>query len=83
MSKFDKMVPSETPEVEPAPKPLVIKATGDFTVGLNGCVRKYSKGEIEADYCTAKYLIDTGCPVQPVDGDEFSQCPSCRHIYKR
>lgn len=68
---------------ESKPVPLVVKANGAFSVSIGGSLRNYSVGELEADYSTAKYLLQTGCPVSIANGEEYSQCPSCKHMYKR
>lgn len=76
-------MPAQETMLEAEPEPLVVRAVGAFTVNINGCMRRYSVGELEADYPTAKQLLETNCPVVPVGSAEFSQCPNCKHIYKR
>lgn len=62
--------------------PLVVRAISDFGVCVNGCMKKYVAGQIEGDYITARYLLESGCPVSVVGSDQFHQCPNCKHIYK-
>jgi hypothetical protein len=66
---------------------LIVKVIDPFTCNVNGSIRSFTIGQVERDYITAKFLIDSGCPVKIIDKEEAMQlrkyqCPKCMHIYE-
>ena len=76
------LAPTPKPEAEPEnSKMLVVKAARDFTVSINGSLRKFKAGEIEGNHHIAEYLLNSKCPVTEVGEPEQKHCPNCKHIF--